>query len=119
MYYFFLISAIYSVLENFLRQNMKKTLCHSLWKDGARVHIEANESTGNMFTLYGIGFQPNEMLSFISYSGRERMPFKHNVDSTGCITIMFNRATIGKKGGEAQISLTRSKNSAKAILNYF
>jgi len=89
------------------------------WKDGAKIYMELKDRSANHYTFYGIGFKPNEKLSFINISGHEKMDFKFPADEEGSVTIMISPAVIGKKGGNSTFLITRENTKNQATLKYF
>lgn len=89
------------------------------WENGASIHMEAYEGSGNLFTFIGTGFKPNEKLSMVSISGNEKCPIEFPADKTGSITIGMAPAVLGQKGGDAKFIVMRENGRNKAILNYF
>jgi hypothetical protein len=65
----------------------------------SRIWVELMASTGEFFTVYGAGFEPNEELEITSNSAGEVAKFKSKTDANGRFTNLLLPAVVSKESG--------------------
>jgi hypothetical protein len=68
-------------------------------QDSRRIWVELAATTGNLFIIYGEGFEPNEELNVTSNSTGEVVEYKGNANDNGRFTNVLLPAVAGKQSG--------------------
>jgi hypothetical protein len=66
----------------------------------SRIWVELMSLSGNVFTIYGVGFEPNEELTVTSNSEGEKIESKFKVDEGGRFMNVLLPAVVGKESGQ-------------------
>ncbi len=72
----------------------------------ARVWVELLSTSGDMFGVYGAGFEANEEIAVTSNSEGEVIRISVKCDSQGRFTIVVLPAVVGKASGQASYTVT-------------
>ncbi len=65
----------------------------------SRIWVELGASTGDLFVIYGEGFEPNEELEATSTSDGEVLKGKNKADGKGQLITVLLPAVVGKQSG--------------------